>query len=277
MRHLVSLALVYALVAALVLPGSLLAAEDEVQPAAGDTGAPDPAQEEQDAGRPGAEPESTGEQQPAAEPAPESAPPAPAPPSPAGPAEQQAAAPAQAPAQPAAGERRNKPVARKAQSGSITITDFKFTPASITVDVGDTVTWTNQGRTPHSATAGDGSFDTGTFPRGQSRSHTFDAAGSFSYICTPHPFMKGTVTVRGASTGGGGSSGGSASGSGGEDAGSSGGSSSSSGSGSGAALPESGTDAGALALLGLLLVALGAATRRRAAAQRSAHPGRTGW
>ena len=149
----------------------------------------------------------------------------------------------------------------------------QFSPSSVTVNVGDTVTWTNNGPTAHSATASNGSFDTGTFPRGQSRSHTFDAAGTFSYICTPHPFMKGTVTVQAASSSGGGSSSDS---SGGGTAGSSdtGGSAAS---GSGSALPKSGADAGALAVLGLLLVALGVATRRRAPAQAPAHPGRIGW
>src|SRR5918992_406689 len=154
MRHLVSLALVYAVVVVLVLPGSLLAAQDEAQAPGEDTAAEQPAQGEPAAGKP-------------------------------------------------AEKTRARPVARKAQSGSVTITDFEFSPASIAVSVGDTVTWTNNGPTAHSATASDGSFDTGTFPRGQSRSHTFDAPGTFSYICTPHPFMKGSVTVRGASAGGG--------------------------------------------------------------------------
>ena len=94
--------------------------------------------------------------------------------------------------------------ASAAASTTVTIKDFEFTPAKITVSVGDTVTWKNDGPTAHSATADDGSFDTGVYGKGQSRSHTFDAAGTFAYICTPHPFMKGTVTVEAASTGGGG-------------------------------------------------------------------------
>jgi plastocyanin len=56
-----------------------------------------------------------------------------------------------------------------AASGSVTISDFQFAPASITVDVGDTVTWSNAGPTAHSATATGGSFDTGIFSEGQSR------------------------------------------------------------------------------------------------------------
>jgi plastocyanin len=273
MRHLVSLALVYALVVVLVLPGSLLAAQDEAQPAAGE-GDPSeqPAQSEPGVEQPGPPNESTAPEQPATEPAPQ---PQPEPAAPAAPAQEETAAPATEPDPAAPSEKdRAKPVARKAQSGSVTITDFEFTPASITVNVGDTVTWTNNGPTAHSATASNGSFDTGTFPRGQSRSHTFDAAGSFRYICTPHPFMKGSVTVQGASSGGGGTSGGDSSGAGNTGSSDTGGSAAS---GSGSALPNSGGDAGALALLGLLLVALGVATRRQALAQAPADPGRIGW
>jgi plastocyanin len=78
---------------------------------------------------------------------------------------------------------------------SVAIADFRFTPGAITVHVGDTITWTNSGPSPHTATANGGSFDTGTLQKGQSASHTFTQAGTFSYFCTIHPFMKGTVVV----------------------------------------------------------------------------------
>ena len=65
-------------------------------------------------------------------------------------------------------------LASAAASTTVTIKDFEFTPAQITVNVGDTVTWNNDGPTAHSATASDGSFDTGIFGKGQSRSHTFN-------------------------------------------------------------------------------------------------------
>jgi plastocyanin len=287
MRHLVALALVYALVAALIVPSSLLAAEDGTQPAGEDGAqAQQPANAGPDAstdagpgasaGGPAAEPSAptqgatpeqpTGDPAPATQPSPGESAPAP-----------DAAAPAPAQAQAQAQPEADKPPrARAAAPGSVTIKDFSFSPASITVNVGEAVTWTNTGQTGHSATANDGSFDTGVFPKGQSRSHTFQEAGTFAYICTPHPFMKGTVRVLGASSGGGGGSG--SGGAGSSDTGS--GSSDSSGpadTGSGESLPKSGADAGALALLGLLLVALGAAARRRTASQPPAHPGRIGW
>ena len=77
----------------------------------------------------------------------------------------------------------------------MTIADFSFTPASITIHVGDTVTWTNHGPSAHTATANNGSFNTGVLQKGQSASHTFTTAGTFAYICSIHPFMHGTVVV----------------------------------------------------------------------------------
>src|SRR3954454_14677146 len=87
----------------------------------------------------------------------------------------------------------------------------------MTGNVGDTVTWKNNRPTGHSATAINKSFDTGILQKGDSGSATFDTAGSVAYICTPHPFMKGTVKVVAAGSGGGSSddgSGGGGSGSG---------------------------------------------------------------
>ena len=151
-----------------------------------------------------------------------------------------------------------------AASTTVTIKDFDFGPAAVTVNVGDTVTWTNAGPSPHSATANDGSFDTGVYDEGGSRSHTFDQAGTFSYICTPHPFMKGTVTVAAATSQGGDeptSSEDPASGT--QDDGSTAGAESD----SGPTLPSTGLDTGALLLLGLGTLVLGAWLRLVASAR----------
>jgi hypothetical protein len=79
--------------------------------------------------------------------------------------------------------------------------DFSFSPATITVSQGDTVTWTNAGPDePHTAT-GDG-FDTGEVAVGSSGSATFSQAGNFPYVCTLHPGMNGTVRVLAAASGG---------------------------------------------------------------------------
>lgn len=81
-----------------------------------------------------------------------------------------------------------------------TIADYSFSPATLTVHVGDTVTWTNTGHQPHTATATNHSFDTGILQHGQSASHTFTAPGTYSYYCVVHPWMKGTIIVLAAST-----------------------------------------------------------------------------
>jgi LPXTG-motif cell wall-anchored protein len=266
MKHLALLAAVYALTAALVLPSSLFASEDP-DPAAADTPAGETTPVEQ---TPPAAPE----------PAPAPAEPAPAPEQPAAPApEQPAAAPEQpasaAPAEQPARERKQKTSAKAAASGSVAIADFQFAPGQITINQGDTVTWTNNGPTPHSATAPDGSFDTGIFPAGQSRSHTFNDAGTFSYICTPHPQMQGTIVVQ-ASQSGGDTPDSSTGGSGGTAGGDSAGAEAAQSDG-GPSLPSTGADSGALLVLGALMLLLGVAVHRRARAEQPRPAGRIGW
>ncbi len=81
-----------------------------------------------------------------------------------------------------------------AETISVTIKGFKFDPAEVTAKVGDTIEWTNLDSMPHTATAGDKTFDL-TIPPGGSRSFTAAAAGEFPYICMFHRSMKGKVTV----------------------------------------------------------------------------------
>jgi plastocyanin len=90
-----------------------------------------------------------------------------------------------------------------AATRSVEIADFAFSPASITINVGDRVTWTNSDAVDHTATASNGSFDTGNIGQGESASVRFTQAGTYRYICTPHPSMTGTIRVRAASGGGG--------------------------------------------------------------------------
>jgi plastocyanin len=112
---------------------------------------------------------------------------------PAQPVRRPAAAPPMQPLRPKVSPARGRISA--AGDPSASIVDFSFHPAAATVHVGDTVTWTNSGTQPHTATATNGSFDTGILKHGQSASHTFGHAGTFTYFCTVHPFMKGTVVV----------------------------------------------------------------------------------
>ena len=270
MKHLAVLAAIYALVAALVLPSSPLASSGDTDPVTADIPAAEAAPaEEAPAAAP--EPAPAPEQLPAAAPEP-----------PAAPSDQPAAAPEQtavAPAPEPARKRKDRPAAWAAASGSVTIADFQFTPAQITIDQGDAVTWTNDGPSAHSATAPDGSFDTGILPSGQSGSHTFNEAGTFSYICTPHPNMHGTIVVRASQTGGDtpDSSTGESGGTGGSaDTGAGSGAEAASGNG-GASLPNTGTDTGAMLVLGALMLLLGVAVHRRARAAQPHPTGRIGW
>jgi plastocyanin len=86
---------------------------------------------------------------------------------------------------------------------SVTIADFAFSPGTVTITAGDRVTWTNEDAVEHTAT-GDG-WDTGLLAQGGSGSIRFDRAGTYAYICTPHPSMTGTVVVQARASGGGGS------------------------------------------------------------------------
>ncbi len=82
----------------------------------------------------------------------------------------------------------------------VTIADFHFSPASTTIHVGDTITWSNSGPSSHTATARNGSFNTGILKKGQSASHTFTQPGTFAYVCQIHPFMHGTIIVLAGTT-----------------------------------------------------------------------------
>ena len=84
----------------------------------------------------------------------------------------------------------------QAQTASVAIKNFAFSPASITVKKGTTVTWTNEDSAEHNAFSDqDGGPKGRLLKKGESYSFTFDKVGTFNYICTPHPYMKGTVTV----------------------------------------------------------------------------------
>ena len=91
------------------------------------------------------------------------------------------------------------PAALAADHG-VDIAGFAFSPQSITVAVGDTVTWSNSDAQNHTATADDGSFDTGPISSGSPKSVTFSTGGTFAYHCRIHPAMTGTVVVTGAAT-----------------------------------------------------------------------------
>lgn len=86
--------------------------------------------------------------------------------------------------------------AAPASGDAVTIANFEYMPPEITVKAGTEVTWANEDSAPHTASADDGSFDTGTIEEGgNTGSVTLDTPGTFSYFCSFHAFMKGSVTV----------------------------------------------------------------------------------
>jgi plastocyanin len=77
----------------------------------------------------------------------------------------------------------------------VEIDDFAYEPDPVTVEEGGKVIWLNRDAAPHTATAEDGSFDTGTLAEGKLKSETFKEPGTYAYVCSIHPQMHGTVEV----------------------------------------------------------------------------------
>ena len=69
---------------------------------------------------------------------------------------------------------------------TVDVIDFDYSPGSVTVNTGDTVTWTQSGDEPHTVTADDGSFDSGEMATGETFSMRFDSPGTYAYYCTLH-------------------------------------------------------------------------------------------
>lgn len=87
------------------------------------------------------------------------------------------------------------PSGKAAKSEKVQIVEFTYEPEPVVVQVGGKVIWQNEDTAPHTATADDGSFNTGTIEKGKLSSATFKEAGTFTYHCEIHPTMHGTVEV----------------------------------------------------------------------------------
>lgn len=81
-----------------------------------------------------------------------------------------------------------------AEKNTVTIQDFKFSPAEIAIQKGETITWINQDSVAHTVTGKD--INSASLTKGQSFKQTFNEAGVFDYHCTPHPTMKGKIIVK---------------------------------------------------------------------------------
>jgi len=95
-----------------------------------------------------------------------------------------------------------KPMAAKAAAPQsmakehiVEIQSFQYAPKALNVKAGDTVTWVNRDSAPHTATAADGTWDTGSIAQGGRKSMVMTAGMVASYYCVFHPNMRGTATV----------------------------------------------------------------------------------
>jgi plastocyanin len=82
-------------------------------------------------------------------------------------------------------------------TNKVSIANMSFSPTQITVNKGDTVTWTNNDSTTHTVTSDSGSeLDSGNIQPGSDFTHTFSQTGTFKYHCSIHPYMTGSVVVK---------------------------------------------------------------------------------
>lgn len=83
-----------------------------------------------------------------------------------------------------------------AAAGRVVMQQYSFLPAELTVLAGTTVTWSNEDEAVHTVIAADKSWDSGRIPIGGTFSQTFTEPGTYEFVCSIHPAMKGTVTVQ---------------------------------------------------------------------------------
>lgn len=86
-------------------------------------------------------------------------------------------------------------VARAAETHRVTIERFAYEPAALWIRPGDTVEFVNRDLAPHTATDGEGRWDTGRLGHRASARIRFDAAGTYDYVCTFHPNMRARIRV----------------------------------------------------------------------------------
>ena len=79
---------------------------------------------------------------------------------------------------------------------TVVVEGMRFRPDTISVAVGDRITWVNRDLMPHSATSADARFDSKVIAANQSWQLTVDRPGDFEYICSFHPTMKARLHVR---------------------------------------------------------------------------------
>jgi plastocyanin len=78
----------------------------------------------------------------------------------------------------------------------VAMKSLAFDPESVTIKAGESVTWTNQDSASHTVVGDNGEFQSGDLAKGAGFTFTFDKAGTYTYHCSIHPSMKGTVVVQ---------------------------------------------------------------------------------
>jgi plastocyanin len=90
-----------------------------------------------------------------------------------------------------------QPASSAVPAATIHIKDFAYAPTPLRIHTGDTVRFVNDDEEPHTVTATDKSFDSEALDTSGSWTHVFERAGTYSYFCELHPYMKATVVVTG--------------------------------------------------------------------------------
>jgi plastocyanin len=83
-----------------------------------------------------------------------------------------------------------------ARTANVVMKNFDFSPMAITVAAGTTVTWKNLDGEPHTVVSADGLFRSSALDENDSYSYRFDKPGTYKYVCSIHPKMMATVTVK---------------------------------------------------------------------------------
>jgi plastocyanin len=81
-------------------------------------------------------------------------------------------------------------------TASVTIENMQFSPATVSVHRGDRIVWVNKDLFPHTVTATNKAFDSGSIAAGGSWSYVADRTGELSYGCVYHPTMKGSLKIK---------------------------------------------------------------------------------
>lgn len=92
---------------------------------------------------------------------------------------------------------RDAAVVEASEDVEVRIQDYSFQPGNLRVSAGTSITWTNRDGVPHTATARDGSWDTGILRTGESATIVMTEPGVYDYYCLPHPTMQARIEVVG--------------------------------------------------------------------------------